>query len=84
MRIMKQLSGILLVTLVSAALMQLYRAHMEQQYTCEVLAREVKCKADLLNATILKFHERTRRDTQKIAELETKLTALTAGKSRIN
>jgi hypothetical protein len=84
MRIMNQLSGILLATLVSAALMQLYRAHMEQQYTCEVLAREVKCEADLLSVTILKTNERTRRDTQKIAELETKLTALIAGKSQIN
>jgi hypothetical protein len=84
MRIMKQLSGILLATLASAALMQLYSAHMEQQYTCEALAWEVKCEADLLNATILKTNERTRRDTRKIAELETKLTALTAEKSRIN
>jgi hypothetical protein len=66
-RIMKHLSSILLATLVSVALMQLYRAHLE-----------LKCETNLLTMN----DKRTRWQAEKIAGLETKLKALTAGKTQ--
>jgi hypothetical protein len=75
---MKHFSSILLATLVSAALMQLFCAHLELKYTREALAWELKSEADLLNMS----NERTRRQAEKTARLETKLKALTAGKTQ--
>ena len=79
---MKHWSNILLVTLVAAALMQLYRAHVELECTCDVLAFQVRSEADMLKGTSRHFSERTRQDAQKIAELEAKLNALGAGKTQ--
>ena len=75
---MKHFSSILLATLVSAALMQLFCVHLELKYTREALAWELKSEADLLNMS----NERTRRQAEKTARLETKLKALTAGKTQ--
>ena len=79
---MKQLSNMLLATLVAAALMQLYRAHMELKYNCEALAWQVNSDAAQLKASIATSYQRTHRDAQKIAELEAKIKALTAAKTR--
>jgi hypothetical protein len=79
---MKHWSSILLVILVSAALMQLYRTHVELECTCEVLSFQVKGEADMLKGTTRYFSERTRRDAQRIAELEANLKALTAVKTQ--
>ena len=75
---MKHLLGILVVVLVSAALMQLLCAHLELKYTRETLAGELKGEANLLAMS----NKRTRRQAEKTAELETKLKALTAGKTQ--
>jgi hypothetical protein len=80
---MKHWSSILLITLVAGALMQLYRAHVEMEYTCEVLAFQVSGQADMLKGTACRFGERTRLDGQKIAELEAKLKALNPGKTQV-
>jgi hypothetical protein len=82
MKIMKHWSNILLVTLVAAGLMQLYRAHVELECTCDVLAFQVKSQSDMLRGTSRHFSERTHQDAQKIAELEAKLKAMTAGKTQ--
>jgi hypothetical protein len=76
-RIIKQLSGVLVAVLASAAVMQLLCAYLELKYTRETLAWELKCEANLLTMR----NERTRRQAEKIAELETKLKALTAEKT---
>ena len=75
---MKHFSSILLATLVSAALMQLFCAQLELKYTREALTWELKSEARLLTMN----NERTRRQTEKKAELEIKLKALTAGETR--
>jgi hypothetical protein len=79
---MKHGSSILLVGLFSAALMQLYRTHVELKCTCDVLAFQVRSQADMLRGTARYFSERTHRDAQKIGELEAQLKALTAGKTQ--
>ncbi|HTY87927.1 MAG TPA: hypothetical protein VMB80_10720, partial [Candidatus Acidoferrum sp.] len=72
---MKRLSSMLLVVLFAASLMQLYRVYVELQCTCEVLAFQVNGKSEQLKALVATNFKRTRQDTQKIAELEAKLTA---------
>lgn len=79
---MKHWSNILLVTLVVAALMQLYRAQVELECTCDVLAFQAKSQADMLRGTNRHFGERRRQDAQKIAELEAQLRALNAAKTQ--
>ncbi len=76
-RIEKPLSGILAVILASAALMQLFCAQLELKYTRQALAAELKSEARLLAMN----HQRTRRQAEKIAELETRLRAMTGGKT---
>ncbi len=83
MKTMNHRSSILLFTLVSGALMQLYIAHVEMEYTCEVLAFQVSSQADMLKGTACRFGERARQDAQKIAELEAKLKALNPGKTQV-
>ena len=75
---MKHLSSILLATLVSAALMQLFCARLELKYTREALTWELKGEAALLTMS----NERTRRQAEKTARLETKLKVLTAEKTQ--
>ena len=75
---MKHHSGILLATLVSIALMQLFCAQRELKYTCETLAGELKNEAALLTMS----NERTRREVKKTAELATRLKVLTAEQTR--
>ena len=73
---MKRFSDMLLVTLVAAALMQLLCTHLELKYTRETLASELKSEAKLLAMN----NERTRRQAEKRARLETKSKVLTAEK----
>lgn len=75
----KRLSGILLVTLVAGTVMQGYREHQELKYMRETLAWEAKSEANLLNMR----NELARRQAQKIAELQLKLKALAAEKTRM-
>jgi hypothetical protein len=77
---LKHLAAILATALASAALMQLFCANMELKYTRETLAWELKCEDKLLTMR----NERMRRQAEKIAELETKLKALTAGKTQLS
>jgi len=79
---MKHWSNILLVTLVAAALMQLYRANVELECTCDVLAFQVRSQTDMFRGITHRFSDRTRQDAQKIAELEAKLKAMNAGKTQ--
>ena len=75
---MKHFSSILLATLVSAVLMQLFCARLELKYTREALIWELKGEAALLTMS----NERTRRQAEKTARLETKLKVLTAEKTQ--
>ena len=74
---MKRLSKMLLAILAAAALMQWYCTHVELKYTREALARELKSSTRLL----VMNNERVRRQTEKLAGLETKLKATSAKKS---
>ena len=74
---MKRRAGILVVILLMAALMQLFCAYLELNYTRETLVWELKCETNLITMN----NKRTRRLAEKTVELETKLKALTAGKT---
>jgi hypothetical protein len=70
---MKHRSGILVVVLAAAVLMQWLCAQLELKYMREALAGEMNSEAKLLTM----HNERTRRKAEKLARLETKLRALT-------
>ncbi len=76
--------NMLLAILVAAALLQLYRAHMELKYNYDALAWQVKSDDEQLKAGIRISFQRTHQDAQKIAELEAKLKAQTPEKSQSN
>ena len=80
---MKRILNILLVSLFAAALMQSYRANMELKSNYESLAWQMKNKTDQLDAIIAGNFQRTHRDAQKAAELETPKKALTAGAGQL-
>lgn len=79
---MKNLLNMLLAILVATALLQLYRAHMELKYNCEMLAWQVKSDDEQLKAGMRNSYKRTHQDAQRIAELEAKVKALTPEQSR--
>ena len=81
---MKRLSNMLLVILFAVSLMQLYRANVELRCAYETLSFQVNAKSDQFKALMATDFQRTRRDAQKITELEAKIAALTAEKARIN
>ena len=72
-----------MVTLIAAALMQLYRANMELKYNYEALTWQINNKTEQFNAIIAANFQRTHQDVQKIAKLEAQIKALTAGAGQL-
>ena len=77
-------TGIVLVALLAAALMQLCVAHLELKYNYEAVAWVAKNDHEQLKAIVTAGFQRMHRDAQRIADLEARLTALTAQKAQSN
>lgn len=77
---MKKLMKMLMIVLIAAAVMQTYRIYTELKYRCNVLTGQVNQYDNLFEAFIQTAHVRADRDSQQIADLETKLDKLTVDK----
>jgi len=84
MRIIKNLPNLLLGTLLAAALLLLYRAHMELKYNFESLAWQVSGEAGQFKSTIATCYQRTHQNAQKTTELEVQIKTLATLNGRTN
>ncbi|MGH7951034.1 MAG: hypothetical protein ACREFE_03820 [Limisphaerales bacterium] len=81
---MKHFLNILPGILFAAALILLYRAHMELKYNFEAFAWQTKDQADRFSSMIATSYQRTRHDAKKITELKLQIKTLTAMDDQTN
>ncbi|MGH7993482.1 MAG: hypothetical protein ACREDQ_08195 [Limisphaerales bacterium] len=77
---MKKYLNMLLVMLVAAALMQVYRVYVDLKSNYNALTWQVQSDGEQLCAYMAAADVRTHQDARKIAELEAKLKTLTPEK----